>query len=80
VDTEYALVGMRSARKFRMGDKVTIKVVAANQIKRQLDYEWVLSPGSDDKPFAERSKERPKERPKDRPKRKKKKEDKGTDL
>ncbi|HEX2533473.1 MAG TPA: RNB domain-containing ribonuclease, partial [Chitinophagaceae bacterium] len=43
VDTEYALVGMRSARKFRMGDKVRIKVVAANLIKRQLDYEWVLA-------------------------------------
>jgi ribonuclease R len=43
VDTDYALVGMRSGRKFRMGDKVRIKVVAANQIKRQLDYEWVLT-------------------------------------
>ncbi|ANE49325.1 ribonuclease R [Flavisolibacter tropicus] len=43
VDTEYALVGMRSRRKFRMGDKVRIKVVAANLEKRQLDYEWVLS-------------------------------------
>ncbi len=48
VDTEYALVGMRSARKFRMGDKLTIKVVAANQIKRQLDYEWVLSTTPED--------------------------------
>jgi ribonuclease R len=26
-----------------MGDKVTIKVVAANLVKRQLDYEWVLT-------------------------------------
>ena len=43
VDTEYALVGMRSGRKFRLGDKVRIKVVAANLEKRQLDYEWVLS-------------------------------------
>ncbi len=32
-------------RQFRMGDKVTIKVVAANLEKRQLDYEWV--PGSE---------------------------------
>jgi ribonuclease R len=47
IDTEYALVGMRSARKFRMGDKVTIKVVAANLIKRQLDYEWVLTSNAD---------------------------------
>jgi ribonuclease R len=87
VDTEYALVGMRSARKFRMGDKVTIKVVAANLIKRQLDYEWVLAPG-EDRPADEgnrmHSKERPnartKDRSKDRPKKKKKKEDKDTDL
>ena len=27
-----------------MGDKVRIKVVAANLEKRQLDYEWVLTP------------------------------------
>jgi ribonuclease R len=26
-----------------MGDKVTIKVIAANLEKRQLDYEWVLT-------------------------------------
>jgi ribonuclease R len=29
-----------------MGDKVWIKVVAANLTKRQLDYEWVLTSGS----------------------------------
>lgn len=42
VESDYCLVGMRSGRKFRMGDKVTIKVVAANLTKRQLDYEWVV--------------------------------------
>ncbi len=41
-ETDYALVGMRTGRKFRMGDIITIKVVAANLAKRQLDYEWVL--------------------------------------
>lgn len=40
-ETDYALVGLRTKRKFRMGDKVTIKVVAANLGKRQLDYQWV---------------------------------------
>ena len=45
-ETDYALVGLRSGRKFRMGDIVTIKVVAANLTKRQLDYEWVLKPES----------------------------------
>jgi ribonuclease R len=34
---------MRSGRKFNMGDKVRIKVVAANLTKRQLDYEWVIT-------------------------------------
>ena len=48
VDTDYSLVGMRSGRKFRMGDKVRIKIVAANLIKRQLDYEWVLAPTLED--------------------------------
>jgi ribonuclease R len=43
VDTDYSLVGMRSNRKFRIGDKVRIKVVAANLEKRHLDYEWVLT-------------------------------------
>src|SRR5450755_2529607 len=42
IEGEYALVGKRSGRRFRMGDKVTIKVVSANLSKRQLDYEWVL--------------------------------------
>ncbi len=40
-EADYALVGLRTKRKFRMGDKVRIKVVAANLGKRQLDYEWV---------------------------------------
>ncbi|MGZ3950662.1 MAG: ribonuclease R [Flavisolibacter sp.] len=48
VESDYSLVGMRSGRKFRMGDKVTIKVIAANLEKRQLDYEWVLTPGAEE--------------------------------
>lgn len=42
VEGDYSLVGRRSGRKFRMGDKLRIKVVAANLAKRQLDYEWVI--------------------------------------
>ncbi len=45
IETDYCLVGQRSGRKFRMGDKVRIKVVAANLTKRQLDYEWVITSG-----------------------------------
>lgn len=43
VESDYCLVGQRSGKKFRMGDKVWIKVVAANLTKRQLDYEWVVT-------------------------------------
>ncbi|MBC7874320.1 MAG: ribonuclease R [Ferruginibacter sp.] len=43
VESDYCLVGHRSGKKFSMGDKVTIKVVAANLTKRQLDYEWVVT-------------------------------------
>ena len=43
VETDYCLVGQRSGKKFNMGDKVMIKVVAANLAKRQLDYEWVVA-------------------------------------
>ncbi len=47
IESDYALIGRRSGRRFRMGDKVTIKIVAANLTKRQLDYEWVITSGSD---------------------------------
>lgn len=43
VESEYCLQGHRSGKKFRMGDKVMIRVVAANLAKRQLDYEWVVA-------------------------------------
>ncbi len=47
VESDYSLVGRRSGRTFRMGDKVTIRVVAANLEKRQLDYEWVMGDKSE---------------------------------
>jgi ribonuclease R len=48
VEGDYSLVGRRSGRKFRMGDKVYIKVISGNLAKRQLDFEWVLKPDEDD--------------------------------
>jgi len=45
VESDYSLVGMRSGRSFRMGDRVMIRVVSANLEKRQLDYEWVMGEG-----------------------------------
>jgi ribonuclease R len=47
VESDYSLVGKRSGRKFRMGDKVWVRVVAANLTKRQLDFEWVIDGGKD---------------------------------
>jgi ribonuclease R len=47
-EADYCLVGRRSGKKFRMGDKVWIKVIAANLTKRQLDYEWVVAGELDD--------------------------------
>ena len=48
VEGDYSLVGRRSGRKFRMGDKLYIKVVSANLAKRQLDFEWVMKPEVED--------------------------------
>jgi len=48
--TDYALVGMRTGKKFRMGDKVRIKVASANIEKRQLDYSWVADEFKSKKP------------------------------
>jgi len=45
-ETDYSLVGRNTKKKFRMGDKIRIRVVAANLDKRQLDYEWVMPDGS----------------------------------
>ncbi|MBL7749171.1 MAG: ribonuclease R, partial [Chitinophagaceae bacterium] len=53
VESDYCLVGQRSGKKFNMGDKVWIKVVAANLTKRQLDYEWVVAGGVEKDNFEE---------------------------
>lgn len=45
IEEEYCLVGSRTGQKFRIGDRLLIKVVAANLVKRHLDYEWVISTG-----------------------------------
>ena len=55
VESDYSLVGRRSGRQFRMGDKVWIKVIAANLEKRQLDYEWMID-GGDEKIKIKKSK------------------------
>jgi ribonuclease R len=45
IEEDYCLVGRRSGKVFRIGEKVRIKVVAANLEKRQLDYELVGAVG-----------------------------------
>jgi ribonuclease R len=53
IQEDYMLAGARSGRKFRMGDKVRIKVISANLEKRQLDYEWILQPATETEPAIE---------------------------
>jgi ribonuclease R len=54
IESDYSLVGRRTGKQFRMGDKVMIRVVAANLDKRQLDYEWVK--GGSSKPYGKQKK------------------------
>jgi ribonuclease R len=68
IEGDYSLAGMRSGRKFRMGDKIRIKIVAANLTKRQLDYEWVINTA-----LAEDKQEEPDEHKKEHKKKKSKK-------
>lgn len=56
VEGDYSLVGRRSGRVFRMGDKVWIRVVSANLVKRQLDYEWVMDAGGGEEVKSEKVK------------------------
>ncbi len=42
-EAEYAVIGHRNKKRYTMGDKVTVKVLAANMEKRQLDYALVNS-------------------------------------
>ena len=56
IEGDYSLVGRRSGRTFRIGDKVWIKVISANLEKRQLDYEWVI------KAVVENEEEKPKKK------------------
>ncbi|MFI5133888.1 MAG: ribonuclease R [Chitinophagales bacterium] len=62
VESDYCLAGQRTGRKFRMGDKVWIKVVAANLTKRQLDYEWVIASGLKDGKGKQEKKNKPQRR------------------
>ena len=41
IESEYALVGLHSGRRFRIGDKIKVQVQATNLEKRQIDFGFV---------------------------------------
>ncbi len=51
LESEYALVGMRTGKRFRIGDKVKVQVVSTNIAKRQIDFGYVpeAAPAKDKK-------------------------------
>jgi ribonuclease R len=55
-ETEYSLVGRNTGLRFAMGDKVRVKLLAANTEKRQIDYGLVEYKGVS---LARRNRERP---------------------
>lgn len=57
-ESEYSLVGIRTNRRFRMGDTVSIQIASANLDRRQLDY--ILAEESDDPERTRTRKNKPK--------------------
>jgi ribonuclease R len=49
VESEYALLGRSTGLRFAMGDEVKVRVVAANLLKRQIDYILVSLPPATNK-------------------------------
>jgi len=46
LENDYALVGLHSGKRFRIGDRVKIQVLAANLEKRQIDFGYVTEEGN----------------------------------
>lgn len=44
IEHEFALVGRRTGIKFRIGDKIKVKVASANLLRRQIDYVLIELP------------------------------------
>jgi ribonuclease R len=49
-ESEYALIGRNTGLRFRMGDKVRVRVVSANLDRRQIDYSILELPEQKTKP------------------------------
>ena len=73
MEQEYALIGHNTRIRFRMGDKVRIRVVAANLDKRQIDFTILELPEQEQTVRTKKKRETTFDAsvPKGRPKRKK---------
>lgn len=50
VESDYALVGSHTHKRFRIGDKVNIQVVRADLERKQIDFDYVPEPSESQKP------------------------------
>jgi ribonuclease R len=74
LEHEYALVGRNTGIRLRIGDKVKVKVVAANLDKRQIDFTILELPEqAGGAPVPKKKRERTFEAPKDKGRSKRKK-------
>lgn len=60
LESDYALVGMHTGKRFRIGDKVKIQVLAASLEKRQIDFGYANEEGK----ILEKAAPKPKRTPK----------------
>lgn len=63
IEGEFMLRGVRTGKTFRMGDRIRIKVIAADLDKRQMDYEWIPKPGGGE-PQKDKATSKPAKKPK----------------
>ncbi|KAA5534833.1 ribonuclease R [Taibaiella lutea] len=71
LENDYALVGMHTGKRFRIGDKVKIQVLAANLEKRQIDFGYAAEDGKTQEKPASKVPKKPKSEGGKGPKRKK---------
>ncbi len=60
METEYALVGRNTGIRFRIGDKVRVRVAAANLDKRQIDFALLELPEQQERQAKPKKKREPK--------------------
>jgi len=72
LENDYALVGMHTGKRFRIGDKVKIQVLSANLEKRQIDFGYASEEGKTQQQPVSKSSKKPKAEVEKASKRKKK--------